>query len=162
MNEESKSCEKSGGAACNNRREFLVKASSIAGGVVLGLSALQTANAQGDNKSDKKDVEAQADEFVVKLDDKSPLGKIGGFDTVETKNGKVVIVRTADMSFSAYSAVCPHKGGPIKYDEKTQQLFCPWHNSRFDLKGQVVKGPAKEPLMAFATQEAVVLTLKPK
>lgn len=37
---------------------------------------------------------------------------------------------------------CPHSGGPILYDPKTDDLFCPWHNSRFDVKGKYKSGPA--------------------
>jgi cytochrome b6-f complex iron-sulfur subunit len=159
MNEKSKTCDESGQIICNNRREFLVKASVVAGGVVLGLSGAKSAQAQKDNNSGSKNTGAPSDEIVLKLDEKSPLGKVGGFDTIETKAGKIVVVRTADMSFSAYSAVCPHKGGPIEYDEKTQQLFCPSHNSRFDTAGKVVKGPAKTPLKVFATQKAIVVAL---
>ncbi len=161
MNEKSKTCDESGISICNNRREFLVKASVVAGGIVLGLSDAKFASAQKDTKPNDKNTgaTAAADEIVLKLDEKSPLGKVGGFDTIQTKAGKVVVVRTADMSFSAYSAVCPHKGGPIKYDEKTRQLFCPSHDSRFDMTGKVVKGPAKTGLKVFSTQKAVVVSL---
>lgn len=163
MNEELKICDKSGEEICDNRRGFLVKASVIAGSLVLGLSNLQSAAAQKDaSKSADKDTAAQTDEIVLKLDEKSSLNKIGGFDTLETKAGKVVVVRVAEMSFDAYSAVCPHKGGPIKYDEKTQQLFCPWHNSRFDMQGKVVSGPAKQSLKSYQAENAVVVALKPK
>lgn len=166
MNEEIKTCAESNEAACGNRRNFLVKASVIAGGLVLGLTSSHTAEAQKDSnssaKSVDKDAAPQTDEITLKLDDKSALSKVGGYDTIDTKAGKVVVLRTAEMSFSAYSAICPHKGGPIKYDEKTQQLFCPWHNSRFDLQGQVVKGPAKQPLANYAAENAVIVELKPK
>ena len=37
---------------------------------------------------------------------------------------------------------CPHSGGPILYDPKADDLFCPWHNSRFDVKGKYKSGPA--------------------
>jgi cytochrome b6-f complex iron-sulfur subunit len=158
MYEKSKTCDESNNI-CNNRREFLVKASAVAGGIVLGLTGANSANAQKEDNSGSKNTNALTDEIVLKLDEKSPLGKVGGFDTIETKAGKVVVVRTAEMSFSAYSAVCTHKGGPIKFDEKTQQLFCPSHDSRFDTKGQVVKGPAKIPLKVFSTQKAIVVAL---
>jgi cytochrome b6-f complex iron-sulfur subunit len=158
LNEESKVCDAINEHGCNNRREFLTKASFIAGGVILGLSNLKSVNAQKDNKSTGE----ASDEIVLKLDDKSPLSKVGGFDTIETKTGKVVVVRMSEISFKAYSAICPHKGGPIYYDEKTQQLYCPSHNSRFDTKGQVVKGPAKAPLKVFGAQNAVVVGLEVK
>ena len=149
-------CENGSEAICNNRRDFLVKASVTAGGLLLSLSgASGLANAKTADKT-----EPTADDSVVlKLDDKSPLSKIGGTDTVETKSGKVVVVRTGDMAFSAYSAVCPHKGGPIKYDTETKQLFCPWHNSRFDTDGKKVSGPANQDLKKFAAQESVVVTI---
>ena len=151
-------------AMCTSRREFLVKTTATAGGLVLALSGLQATQAQETPASLKTaaPVAAQSDEAVLKLDDKSPLSKVGGFDTIETKAGKVVVVRTSETDFKAFSAVCTHKGGPIKYDEKTQQLFCPWHNSRFDTEGKVVKGPAKEPLSSYMTEKAVVVALKTK
>ena len=37
---------------------------------------------------------------------------------------------------------CPHSGGPILYDPNAEDLFCPWHNSRFNLKGKYKSGPA--------------------
>lgn len=169
MNEESIICEDSGKTICNNRREFFVKASTIAGGLILSLSGLKDAGSaqttKGDKSADGKDQtkDQTTDEAVLKVDEKSPLNKVGGFDVIETKAaGRVIIVRTADMGFSAYSARCTHKGGKIKYDEKTGQLFCPSHGSRFDLQGQVVKGPATKPLQTFAAQNEIVVTLKPK
>ncbi len=150
-------------AICNSRREFLVKTTATAGGLVLALSGLQTAAAQESPAAKTAmPAAAQSDEAVLKLDDKSPLSKVGGFDTIETSAGKVVVVRTGETDFKAFSAVCTHKGGPIKYDEKTQQLFCPWHNSRFDTDGKVVKGPAKQPLATYMTEKAVVVALKTK
>ena len=152
---------------CNSRREFLVKTTATAGGLVLALSGWPTAAEGQENPTSAKSITAPAaapssDEAVIKLDEKSPLSKVGGFDTIETGAGKVVIVRTGETDFKAYSAVCTHKGGPIKYDEKTQQLFCPWHNSRFDTEGKVVKGPAKLALSSYSTEKAVVVALKNK
>ena len=145
---------------CGGRREFLVKAGALAGGLVLSLAGANAA-AQTDKPAGNTDG-ANSDDAVLKLDAKSPLSKVGGFDTIETKAGKIVVVRTTATEFKAFSAVCPHKGGPIKYDEKTSQLFCPWHNSRFDASGKVVKGPAKSDLPSYQTAEAVVVSITPK
>ncbi|MEP6904012.1 MAG: Rieske 2Fe-2S domain-containing protein [Actinomycetota bacterium] len=158
-------CQEVGAETCGGRREFLVKATAIAGGVVLSLSGLSAAQAQKDKDKDKKkDGDTMNEDLVLKLDASSPLSKVGGTDTVETKSaGKVIIVRNGEMSFAAFHAKCPHKGGPIKYDEKTKQLFCPWHGSRFDAaSGNVLKDPAKEPLTAFTTNPAVVVSVTPK
>ena len=145
---------------CGGRREFLVKASALAGGLVLSLSGANVV-AQDKLGAAKTDG-AVSDDSVLKLDAKSPLSKVGGYDTIETKAGKIVVVRTSDNEFKAFSAICPHKGGPIKYDEETKQLFCPWHNSRFDTSGKVVKGPAKTDLQNYQTQEAIVVSITPK
>ena len=37
---------------------------------------------------------------------------------------------------------CPHSGGPIFYNPSEDELFCPWHNSKFDTKGKYKSGPA--------------------
>jgi cytochrome b6-f complex iron-sulfur subunit len=163
MNEETNVCDEQDAPVCNNRREFFVKASTIAGGLALSLSGLK--GAVGQTKSGDKAVAVKDDateEAVLKFDEKSPLNKAGGFEIVETKAGKFLIIRNADLSFSAYQANCTHKGGKLKYDEKTGQIVCPSHGSRFDLKGQVVKGPAEKPLPTFTTQNALVVALKPK
>ncbi len=137
---------------CGGRREFLVKASAIAGGVVLSLTGLEKANAQ-----------TESDDLVLKLDAASPLNKIGGSQSVETKSGKVLVIRTGESNFAAFSGKCTHKGGTLAYDEKTKQIACPLHGSRFDpANGNVLKGPAAQTLPALTTDNAVVVSLKPK
>ncbi len=144
---------------CGGRREFLVKASAIAGGVVLSLSGLNAA--QGQKEDSKKD-DTMTDDLVLKLDSSSPLSKVGGSQIFDTKSGKIIVIRNGETSFAAFSAKCTHKGGTLAYEAKTKQLACPLHGSRFDgANGSVVNGPASEPLPAFTTDSAVVVSLKP-
>lgn len=155
-------CEDSTADSCTGRRDFIVKTSATAGGLFLTLAGLQTAEAQ--NKKDGKKMPASGDttgdELVLKLTPESPLSKVGGSETVSTASGKVIIIHTSETNFVAYTAKCTHSGGPLKYDEATKQMACPWHGSRFDTAGNAVKGPAKTSLAAFGTQNAVVLKLK--
>lgn len=145
---------------CGGRREFLVKASAIAGGVMLSLSGLTAAPGQS---NEAPTTETNSDDLIVKLDAANPLGKIGGSQVFETRSGRVIVVRKDETTFAAFSAKCTHKGGTLKYDEKTTQLVCPLHGSRFDsATGGVLQGPAKDPLPAYATDRAVVVTLSPK
>jgi len=145
---------------CGGRREFLVKASAIAGSVVLSLSGLNAASAQ---KDDPKTDDSIAEDLVLKLDSASPLGKVGGSQVVDTKSGKIIVIRNGEMSFTAFSAKCTHKNGTLSYDDKTKQLVCPLHGSRFDgANGSVVKGPASQALASFMTDSAVVVSLKSK
>lgn len=135
---------------CSGRREFLVSASAIAGGLVLSLANVEQASA-------KTETSAPAAETVIKLDDKSPLSKVGGSQIVETPSGKVIIARTGEMTFAAVSAVCTHKGGTLGYDEKSKLFACPNHGSKFGTDGSNAGGPAKTPLKVTATQNALVL-----
>ena len=156
-------CADSKDESCGGRREFLVSASAVAGGLMLSLSGLPIAavTAQTEKPADQTAMKnAAADDVTLKLDEKSPLAKVGGSQTIDTKAGKVIIVRTGEMNFVALSAVCPHKGGPIKYDEKAKQLFCPWHSSKFGTDGSNQGGPAKQPLKSFGTQSALVVSIK--
>jgi Rieske Fe-S protein len=143
---------------CGGRREFLVKASAIAGGVVLSLSGLNTASSQ-----ELKPADTTADDLVLKLDSSGPLSKVGGSQTFDTKSGKIIVIRSGDMSFAAFSAKCTHKGGTLNYDANTKQLVCPLHGSQFDSSnGSVLKGPAKTALPAFKADDAIVVSLTPK
>jgi Rieske Fe-S protein len=78
---------------------------------------------------------------------------------VETKSGNVVVVRTGETTFVAFSAKCPHSGGPVGYDADTKGFSCPWHGSTFGPDGKNTGGPARRPLTPVATQNALVLTL---
>jgi thiosulfate dehydrogenase [quinone] large subunit len=148
-----KNCNDKG--SCNGRREFLVKATATTGGLLLSLAGTKSITA--------KTTDDPVDDVVLKLDDKSALNHSGGSQIIETKAGKIIVIRNNDMSISAFSEVCTHKGGPLKLDEKTGELKCPWHSSRFDAKtGAVLGGPAKLPLPAYSAENAVVVDLKPK
>ena len=50
--------------------------------------------------------------------------------------------------FVAYSAVCPHQGCTVAYQQDSGQLACPCHGSAFDPAdgAAVLSGPAQQPL----------------
>ncbi len=135
---------------CNNRREFLVKTTATASGLILSLAGLNPLQAQ---KNDLDDV-------TLKLDAKSPLGKVGGTLSFDYKGDKIIVLRKSETEFVAFSAFCPHQGGVVYFNEKTQQFVCPLHNSKFADNGQSVSGPARQPLASFPTQNAIVVSLK--
>ena len=136
---------------CSGRREFLVKAAMLAGGLVLTLSAPLLGSA------------AAFEDVVVPIDDKSPLNKVGGSQVVASTVGKVIIVRTGDASFVAFSARCTHKGTTIGYDAASKHFVCPNHGSEWDgSTGKVVQGPADNPLPSYpakGTAASVTVTV---
>jgi cytochrome b6-f complex iron-sulfur subunit len=138
---------------CRGRREFLVKTTATVGGLILSVAGLSDAKAAV--KTDDA-----ANDVTVKIDASTNLNKVGGTYTFNYKGEPIIVVRKSETVFAAFSAICPHKGGPIKYNEKTQQLACPWHGSTFGLDGQRISGPAKQSLSSYDTESAVVVTLK--
>lgn len=123
---------------CDGRREFLVKAAFLAGGLALTLSGAGSAFGKA------------FAEIVVNIDAASPLNKIGGSVVVDSAAGKIIIVRTGEMTFTAYSAKCTHRGGIVKYDDARKRFVCPKHGSEFDaLSGAVAEGPAKTGIKAY-------------
>lgn len=70
--------------------------------------------------------------------------------------GEGAIVRDGVKKVAAYkdemgrlftcSAVCPHLGGVVRWNDAEKTWDCPCHGSRFDRYGQVLNGPANQEL----------------
>jgi Rieske Fe-S protein len=58
----------------------------------------------------------------------------------------IVVVRQDSSTALALSAVCTHKQCIVAYSSNDNDLECPCHGSRYDLDGNVLMGPATEPL----------------
>jgi ubiquinol-cytochrome c reductase iron-sulfur subunit len=83
--------------------------------------------------------------FVGESQDQIMLIRAATADIV-TKPGRLT---WAPQGYIAYSKLCTHAGCPVGlYQESTQQLLCPCHQSLFDVLdgGQPVFGPAPRPL----------------
>ncbi|MGB2752556.1 MAG: Rieske (2Fe-2S) protein [Pyrinomonadaceae bacterium] len=144
-----KDCNKS--SDCSGRREFLVKTAGLAGGFVLTLSGI--GSALGRSFAD----------VTVNIDSSSPLNKVGGSVIVDSSAGKIIIARTGEATYIAYSAKCTHKGGIVEYDAAGKQFVCPKHGSKFDsATGNVTAGPADSKLPSFpanGTASTVTVTV---
>ncbi|MEQ1924040.1 MAG: Rieske (2Fe-2S) protein [Pyrinomonadaceae bacterium] len=144
-----KDCNKA--SDCGGRREFLVKAAGLAGGVALTISGIGSAFGRS------------AADVTVTIDAASPLNKVGGSVIVDSTAGKIIIARTGEAAFIAYSAKCTHKGGLVEYDAAGKQFVCPKHGSKFDAaNGNVTDGPAETKLSSFkatGTVSSVTVTV---
>jgi Rieske Fe-S protein len=126
---------------CSGRREFLVKAAFMAGGLALTLSGISSAFG------------AAFEDVIVPIDERSPLNKVGGSAVVDSAAGKIMIVRTGETAFVAFSAKCTHKGGTVAYNAEKKQFACPKHGSTFDsATGKQTSGPAEAPLPAYGAK----------
>ena len=63
-----------------------------------------------------------------------------------------VLVNTAEGKLVALSGTCTHLTCTVRFDAETETLFCPCHNGRFDLAGNVLSGPPPRPLEAFEVE----------
>ncbi|HET6572401.1 MAG TPA: FAD-dependent oxidoreductase [Fimbriiglobus sp.] len=59
---------------------------------------------------------------------------------------KVAVYREANGDFHGCSAVCPHLGAVVSWNDATKTWDCPAHGSRFDKHGRVIQGPANADL----------------
>lgn len=63
-----------------------------------------------------------------------------------------VLVNTSEGTLVALSAICTHLTCTVRYDGDTGTLFCPCHNGRFDLSGNVLSGPPPRPLETYTVE----------
>ncbi|MEZ0166014.1 ubiquinol-cytochrome c reductase iron-sulfur subunit [Kineococcus sp. LSe6-4] len=87
-------------------------------------------------------------ETLAQLSD-VPVGS--GVVVQDADGSAVVIVQPEAGQVAAFSGLCTHQGCAVTL--RNGELDCPCHGSRFDLTtGQVLKGPATEPLEPLPVQ----------
>ena len=72
---------------------------------------------------------------------------VGAGKKVVYKSNPVWVIH-APFGFVALSAVCTHLGCIVEYDPK-RLIWCPCHAATFDLRGNVMGGPAPRPLPSY-------------
>ena len=58
---------------------------------------------------------------------------------------RIALRRLADGQYLALLLMCTHARNPVTLTGDS--FYCPLHGSRFDAQGQVVQGPAQQPLV---------------
>ena len=69
-----------------------------------------------------------------------------GEAVVGRRDGRPVAVSTVDGRTCELSAVCPHMGGILTWNDAERSWDCPLHASRFSHDGALLEGPAVEDL----------------
>lgn len=65
-----------------------------------------------------------------------------GQGVVGRKGGKPVAASTVDGTTCEVSAICPHMGGILTWNDAERSWDCPLHASRFSAEGTLLEGPA--------------------
>ena len=90
---------------------------------------------------------AAAGGVLAKLAD-IPVGS--ALVTKDASGKPIAIIRSADQTVSAVSAVCTHLGTTVT--AASGELDCSAHGSKFGFDGAVKQGPATQPLAAVAVK----------
>ncbi|HBN86267.1 MAG TPA: FAD-dependent oxidoreductase [Clostridiales bacterium] len=81
----------------------------------------------------------------------------GDIDKIRKGEGKVIrsdgqiiaVYRDENGDLSAFDAHCTHRICPLTFNKTEKSWDCPCHGSRFDVNGDVISGPAVEPLKKY-------------
>jgi len=68
---------------------------------------------------------------------------------------KVAVYRDENKMLHAYTAVCPHLGCVVQWNEEEHSFDCPCHGSRFTKYGEVINGPANTNLKEIEIKDNV-------
>ncbi len=71
---------------------------------------------------------------------------------------KVAAYRELGGMVKAVSPTCTHLGCVVSFNDAEQSWDCPCHGSRFDIDGEVIEGPAIEPLEVVDVSDEVVVS----
>jgi nitrite reductase/ring-hydroxylating ferredoxin subunit len=86
----------------------------------------------------------------VKVGSRAEFEDLEGGKVVEA-DGQRIAVFNIGGSYYAIENTCPHRGGPLAEGMVTgEEVICPWHGSRFNVKtGSVVTPPARQGVKSF-------------
>jgi Rieske Fe-S protein len=72
--------------------------------------------------------------------------KVNSGKIVKFGSRPVLLVRSGETEWKAFSAVCTHLNCTVQYREDARVIWCACHNGMYDLNGSVVSGPPPRPL----------------
>jgi Rieske Fe-S protein len=105
-----------------------------------------------------------AKKVAISLDKVEKLKDAGGSLILKIKDKKVLFIRESQESIRSLDPTCTHNKCQVAYNADKNTIDCPCHGSRYDLEGNVLQGPAPEPLKSFETyiddRNRIILSLE--
>jgi len=105
---------------------------------------------------------AEASRVAIPLAKLGMLKMVGGSVVVKVKDRQLLLIRDGAASIRAFNPACSHRQCVVAYSAGEKKIKCPCHGSLFDLNGQVVHGPASQPLQSYPATlagEQIIVTL---
>ncbi len=156
-----------------DRRRFLKVATCALGGGVGVVATVPVLGLLAD-PSGKQTVTASSDPFDLgplarfaigapptRVEIVAPIVKDAWSAARDVVLGAAWVRRTAPTKVEALSAVCPHLGCAVGWDDKQSDYLCPCHDSRFNPDGARTTGPSErglDPLPVKIVGERLELT----
>lgn len=89
--------------------------------------------------------------------------QVAGGLVVPVESRPLVLTVTDDGQVHAFSAICPHLGCVVAWEQAGNYILCPCHDGRFNAQtGAVISGPPPSPLPpvdVFVSGDDVLVTL---
>jgi Rieske Fe-S protein len=92
--------------------------------------------------------QAEVEVTSVKVGKVGQIGKDSGM-IVRFGSKPVILIRTADGDFHAFSATCTHLDCTVQYKKDLGVIWCACHNGKYDLTGRNISGPPPRPLEEY-------------
>jgi len=67
---------------------------------------------------------------------------------------KIALYRDPKGTLFARSAICPHRGCVVHWNDNEKSWDCPCHGSRFNATGEVLNGPTKKNLATLDSERS--------
>ena len=80
----------------------------------------------------------------------------GSGEVIDVNGQPAAVYRGPDGQIQMRSAVCTHMGCYVQWNDSESMWDCPCHGSRFKVSGEVLAGPAEQPLAALGDESASV------
>jgi glycine/D-amino acid oxidase-like deaminating enzyme/nitrite reductase/ring-hydroxylating ferredoxin subunit len=78
----------------------------------------------------------------------------GHGEVIDVNGEPAAVYRGPDSQIYVRSAICTHMGCYVHFNEAERTWDCPCHGSRFKVNGDVLAGPAEEPLAPVEVKES--------
>lgn len=90
--------------------------------------------------------------FIVDANIETELLVIGAIKSFNFNSMDVFVKRESANSIKCFSSLCTHAGCPISFLQSSNKFNCSCHGSQFDSNGNVLMGPASDPLNTYVCE----------
>ncbi|WP_413167166.1 ubiquinol-cytochrome c reductase iron-sulfur subunit [Capilliphycus salinus ALCB114379] len=130
------------------RREFMtwVGIGGLASYLPVALAACSPQKTQ--SQSTANSVDSEGYQSIGTLEQLTEKGELL---SKELAMGSVLVIQKPDnpQEIIAVNPTCPHAGCSVNWKADQKAFLCPCHDSKFAADGQLLEGPAEEPLKRY-------------